>query len=209
MDLIGGYLLVIMILFSGNLSLLIGNYSMNRIKLIIISLTLFIISIGVLYASKYLNIVLIDYLTYLFLVVGVLLLSITVFYSKKDNYEMSLLIVFILFLISVLLISSQSNFNILIYSLLFLIIFIVIYPLSKLLHYAKRDYHVIIREYMCLFSILMFIFALTYGSILSIDYSMFSSFLILTPTYQLIYVIIGIIIILVAGVIINDAGGGK
>jgi len=36
---------------------------------------------------------------------------------------------------------------------------------------------------------------------------MFSPFLILTPTYQLIYVVIGIIVVLVAGVLINDTRG--
>lgn len=57
---------------------------------------------------------------------------------------------------------------------------------------------------MTLFSILVFIFALTYDSARSIDYTAFSPFLILTPTYQLIYVVIGIIAVLVIGVLIND-----
>jgi preprotein translocase subunit SecG len=38
---------------------------------------------------------------------------------------------------------------------------------------------------------------------------MFSAFLILTPTYQLIYVIIAVIVILVIGVLINDSKGGN
>ena len=62
---------------------------------------------------------------------------------------------------------------------------------------------------MCLFSILTLIFALTYNSTLNLDYSMFSPFLILTPTYQLIYVIIAIIAALIIGVFINDSRGGN
>ena len=93
------------------------------------------------------------------------------------------------------------------YSLLFFIILFVVYQLTKLLHHAKRQYSVIIGEYMTLASILIFLFALTYNSTLNLNYTMFSSFLILTPTYQLIYVIIGIVVVLVAGVLINDVRG--
>ena len=62
---------------------------------------------------------------------------------------------------------------------------------------------------MALASILIFLFALTYNSTLNLNYAMFSSFLILTPTYQLIYVIIGIFVVLVAGVLINDMRGNR
>ena len=95
------------------------------------------------------------------------------------------------------------------YSLLVFIMLFVVYQLTKLLHHAKRQYPVIIGEYMSLFAVLTFIFALTYNSTLNLDYSMFSPFLILTPTYQLIYVIIGIIVVLVIGVLINDSKGGN
>ena len=37
MDLIGGYLLILLVLFSANISLLLGNYKVNNAKLIIIS----------------------------------------------------------------------------------------------------------------------------------------------------------------------------
>ncbi|WP_406532810.1 hypothetical protein [Methanobrevibacter sp.] len=74
--------------------------------------------------------------------------------------------------------------------------------------HAKRDYPVIIGEYMSLFALLLFIFGLTYMSTKSLNYNMFSPFLILTPTYQLIYVLIGIIVVLVIGVVYNDYIGG-
>jgi hypothetical protein len=62
---------------------------------------------------------------------------------------------------------------------------------------------------MSLFSVLIFIFAVTYYSTITLNYKMFSAFLILTPTYQLIYVIIAVIVILVGGVLINDRNGGN
>jgi hypothetical protein len=113
-------------------------------------------------------------------------------------------------MISAVLISSQSDlmfFDTIVYSLLVFIVFFVVYQLSRLLMHAKRQYPIIVGEFMCLFAILMFIFALTYNSTKALDYSMFSPFLILTPTYQLIYVIIGIIVVLVVGVLINDTRG--
>jgi len=97
----------------------------------------------------------------------------------------------------------------LLYSLIAFVILFVVYHISKLLHHAKRQYPIIVGEYMCLFSLLMFIFALTYDSTRTLDYSMFSSFLILTPVYQLIYVVIAIVVILVIGVLINDNKGGN
>jgi hypothetical protein len=48
---------------------------------------------------------------------------------------------------------------------------------------------------------------MTYNSTITLDYTAFDPFLILTPTYQLIYVVIGIVVVLVAGVFINDYGG--
>jgi uncharacterized protein YacL len=57
---------------------------------------------------------------------------------------------------------------------------------------------------MSLMGILIFLFGLTNVAVMNLDYTMFSSFLILTPTNQLIYVIIGIIIVLIIGSYWND-----
>ena len=133
-------------------------------------------------------------------------------YVKRDKFQASLYAVMIAFLISMVLFASQATldiFTMLLYSLLVFVILFVVYQLTKLLHHAKREYPVIVGEYMSLFAVLMFIFALTYNSTLNLDYTMFSSFLILTPTYHLIYVIIGIIVVLVVGVLINDSKGGN
>ena len=133
-------------------------------------------------------------------------------YVKKGNFKASLYVMLITFLISMVLFASQASMDIfttLLYSLLVFIVLFIVYQLTKLLHHAKREYPVIVGEYMSLFAVLMFIFALTYNSTINLDYTMFSSFLILTPTYQLIYVIIGIIVVLVVGVLINDGKGGN
>ena len=212
MDLIGGYLLVMLVLFTGNIALLMGNVKINNLKLIAISI---LFSIGVfiiLNISVYLNISLLDYFSYIFLIISLILFFVIFYFIRNNNFKLALYSVLALFIISLTLFCSQTSLNYLekiLYSLCVFIILFVVYQLSKLLHHAKRQYAVIIGEYMCLFSILTLIFALTYYSTLNLDYSMFSPFLILTPTYQLIYVIIAIIAVLVIGVFINDSKGGN
>ena len=214
MDLIGGYLLVILVLFSANIALLLGNYAIDNKKLILTSLAIAAVTFILLNASVYLNatlVFLLDYFSYLFFAIAVVIFFAMVYLVKNDEFKISLYLILLTFLISIILFSSQSSLNffeMIIYSLLVFIILFVVYQLSKLLHHAKRQYSVIIGEFMCLASILMFIFAFTYFSTLNLDYSMFSSFLILTPTYQLIYVIISVIVILVIGVLLNDSKGG-
>ena len=215
MDLIGGYLLLLLVLFAANVALMFGNYEFNNVKLMAISAISFIISFSVIYISGYLNAqfaFLLDNFSYIFLIIASIIIVSMIYYVKKDNFKASLYAVMITFLISMVLFASQATLDIfitLIYSLLVFIILFIVYQLTKLLHHAKREYPVIVGEYMSLFAVLMFIFALTYNSTLNLDYTMFSSFLILTPTYQLVYVIIGIIVVLVVGVLINDSKGGN
>ena len=152
-----------------------------------------------------------DNFGYFFIALSILLFLTFLYYSRKNNLRFSIISVVILFIISMIALSSQSDlslFTILLYSLFSFIILFVVYQLTKLLVHAKRDYPVIIGEYMSLFALLLFIFGLTYMSTKSLDYNMFSPFLILTPTYQLIYVLIGIIVVLVIGVVYNDYIGG-
>ena len=215
MDLIGGYLLVILVLFAGNLALLLGNYKINNVKVILTSLIFSAVVFIILNTSVYLNTslsFLLDYFSYIFLAIAIILMAALFFLVRNDKFKPALFLVLATFLISAILFTSQSTLNLfemVLYSLLMFIILFVVYQLSKLLHHAKRQYSAIIGEYMCLFSILIFIFAFTYVSTLNLDYNMFSAFLILTPTYQLIYVIIAVIVILVIGVLINDSKGGN
>ena len=212
MDLIGGYLLVMLVLFAGNIALLMGNSKINNLKLILISLFFSIIIFILLNISVYLKISLLDYFGYIFLIISIVLFFVIFYFIRYNKVKLALYMVMALFFISLILFCSQTSLNHLeriIYSLCIFIILFVVYQLSKLLHHAKRQYSAIIGEYMCLFSILTLIFALTYNSTLNLDYSMFTPFLILTPTYQLIYVIIAIIAALIIGVFINDSRGGN
>lgn len=216
MDLIGGYLLIILALFAGNLALLLGNYKINNIKLVAISLIGFITSFALINISIQLNnplSFLLDNFNYIFFIIAVSIFIVMWFYVKnKFSVRDSILLISALAVISVMLFSSQSNlmlFDSIIYSLFVLILLFFVYQLTKLLVHAKRQYSVIISEYMCLFSIVMFIFALTYYSTKELDYTMFSSFLILTPTYQLIYVVIGICVMIILGFVLNDSRGGN
>ncbi|PWB87530.1 peptide ABC transporter permease [Methanobrevibacter thaueri] len=213
MDLIGGYLLVVMALFVANIALMLGNYNLGNLKVIILSLICSAITFAIMNASSLLNgqlSFLSDYFSYLFLAITIIIFVSIVYYIRRDDFKIPFYSISLAFVISTVLLSSQANLDFLsmaLYSLLVFIILFVVYQLTKLLHHAKRQYPVVIGEYMSLFSILMFIFALTYDSTKALDYSMFSPFLILTPTYQLIYVIIGIIVVLVVGVLINDTRG--
>lgn len=215
MDLIGGYLLILLVLFAANISLIFGNYRLNNIKLIMASLMFSVMTFLLIYASGYLEIqqiFLLDNFSYIFLVIAILIFASTVYYVKTDNFKLPLYVVSAVYFMSVVLFASQSTLDIsstVSYSLFVFLIMFIVYQLTKLLRHAKRQYPVIVGEYMSLSSILMFIFALTYNSTRNLDYTMFSPFLILTPTYQLIYVIIGIIVVLVVGVVINDNKGGN
>ena len=215
MDLIGGYLLLLLVLFTANIALMLGNYKFNSVRLIAVSAISFVISFSLIYVSGHLNAqlaFLLDNFSYIFLIIAAIIIVSMICYVKKGNFKASLYVMLIAFLISMVLFASQASMDIfttLLYSLLVFIVLFIVYQLTKLLHHAKREYPVIVGEYMSLFAVLMFIFALTYNSTINLDYTMFSSFLILTPTYQLIYVIIGIIVVLVVGVLINDSKGGN
>ena len=213
MDLIGGYLLVVMALFVANIALMLGNYNLGNLKVIILSLICSAITFAIMNASSLLNgqlSFLSDYFSYLFLAITIIIFVSIVYYIRRDDFKIPFYAISLAFVISTALLSSQANLDFLsmaLYSLLVFIILFVVYQLTKLLHHAKRQYPVVMGEYMSLFSILMFIFALTYNSTKALDYSMFSPFFFFFPTYQLIYVIICIIVVLVVGVLINDTRG--
>ena len=215
MDLIGGYLLIILVLFAANVALMLGNYKLNNVNVIVLALACAAVTFALMSISVYLNpplSFLLYNFSYLFLIITIVIFASIVYYIKRDDFRLPFYAIIVTSAVSTILFSSQTSLDILtmiLYSLFVFIILFVVYQLTKLLHHAKRQYPVIVGEYMSLFSILMFIFALTYNSTMALDYTMFSPFLILTPTYQLIYVVIGIIVVLVAGVLINDMKGGN
>ena len=63
MDLIGGYLLVILILFAANIALLLGNYELNKLKLAFISVLGFVGSFVLMYASNFISFVILELVT--------------------------------------------------------------------------------------------------------------------------------------------------
>lgn len=217
MDLIGGYLLIILLLFSANFALLVGNYRLDNIKLIILSFGIAIVSFIIMDVSFYFKDAfsfLLDNFSYYFLIISVFLFAAMLYYrrSSKENLKKAIIFLAIMLIVSMVALASHAELTLvdcLIYSLFTLMVMFFVYKLTNLLVHAKREYPVIISEYMSLASILIFIFALTYNSTKDLNYDMFSSFLILTPTYQLIYVIIGLAIVMVIGLLYNDFRGGN
>ena len=215
MDLIGGYLLIILVLFAANVALMLGNYNLNNVKVMVLALACAVVTFALMSVSAYLKAPLAFLLYnfgYLFLIITIVIFASVIYYIRQNDFRLPFYAIILASAVSTVLFSSQTSLDMLtmvLYSLFVFIILFVVYQLTKLLHHAKRQYPVIIGEYMSLFSILMFIFALTYNSTMALDYSKFTPFLILTPTYQLIYVVIGIIVVLVAGVLINDTRGGN
>lgn len=211
MDLISGYLLIMILLFSINISLFLGNFKLNNIKLLVLSLSLSLISFISIYLSRYFQnnlSFMLNYFDYFFIIISIILFLIFLFYYKNRKYLILSIIMLIgVFTSSIFILSSQTSQLNLLYSLFVFIVVFLVYQIAKLLYYAKREYPVIIGEFTSLSTILIFIFGLTYFSVLNLNYEMFNSFLILTPTYKLIYVIIILIVILIGGVLYNDNGG--
>ena len=208
-------MLICLVLFSANLALLIGNFKFDNLKVVILSLICAIVSFALMNISinfKTSLSFLLGYFNFIFLIIAIAIFLIMLYYTKKEEIKLSICLISAIALVLTVLLSSQSDlmlFSSIVYSLLVFIVFFVVYQLSKLLVHAKRPYPVIIGEFMCLFAILIFIFALTYYSTFALDYSMFSAFLILTPLYKLMYVVIGIVVLMVVGVLLNETSGGN
>ncbi len=150
LDLIFGYLLIIILLFSVNIGLFLGYFKFNDKKNTFISIMIGIILLIVMAISSILTINLLDYLSYVFILISIIIFSIFYIYLKKDNLRLSLFIIIFIYYVIVLMLSSQLGENSLFnYSLAFvsIIMMIVTIQLSKLLIYAKRPYNVIIFYY--------------------------------------------------------------
>lgn len=205
LSLFEGYLLIFVALFAVNISLFLGNFKINNLKAIIISIVLGIILIGVNAISSYFKDIFVFLSGYLFILIAIVLFILTYLYLKKKDVTLASVVLFYIAILSISAhIDGFSIFNSLLLALFLVVIIFVVYQLSKLLFYAKREYSLIVGEFMILESILIFILGLTYWSVKDLDYSMFSPYLILTPTYQVVYVVILIIFILIVGLYYND-----
>ncbi len=208
LSLFEGYLLIFVALFAVNISLFLGNFKINNLKAIIIAVLFGILLIGVNSVSSYFKDIL-AFLSgnfgYLFIIMAIVLFILAWCYLKKKEVTLIYVVLCYIVMLSISAhIAEFPIFNSLLLALFLVIIMFVVYQLSKLLFYAKREYSLIVGEYMILESILIFILGLTYWSVKDLDYSMFSAYLILTPTYQLVYVVILIIFILIVGLYYND-----
>lgn len=212
MDLFGGYLLIVLVLFSANIALLFANLKLDNLKVMGLSLGYAAISFALMNISGYINAdlsFLMAYFSMIYLMISIIVFLVMLHYTKRNNVRFAIGAISVIFFISAVLVSSQTKlefFDTILYSFYVLIVLFFVYQISKLLIHAKRLYPIIIGEFMCLFAILMFIFALTYESTITLDYTMFTSFLILTPLYQLVYFIIGIAVLIVIGAFLNDGG---
>ena len=202
-NLMWGYLLIVTILFSANIGLLLGNIKLNDKNSCLTSICLGILFFVIINISTRFSFSLLEYFAYIFILIAIIIFIVMFLTIRYDDYKKPILICIILYFISSFMLASQiggiSIFDSLLFAFISIIIMIIAFQSSKLLKFAKRPYNVIVGEYMSLEGILMFLFGLTFISTITLDYSMFSSFLILTPTYQLIYVILGIIFVLIIG----------
>lgn len=84
------------------------------------------------------------------------------------------------------------------------IVLILVYKISKILLKSKRYYPEVVGEFLILKVILLTILSLTFITVRTLDYSIFSPYLILTPNYQIMYTLVLIGIIIVCGILLND-----
>ena len=143
MDLIGGYLLVILILFAANIALLLGNYELNKLKLAFISVLGFVGSFVLMYASNFISFVISDF-SYVLFGIFIALVVILIYYFKNNDFKRTLYLITGVSVISVFFISSQSNLDMTLmtsYSLIVFISLFVVYQLSNLLLFQYISYH--------------------------------------------------------------------
>ena len=217
MDLIFEYLIVFILLFVTNISFLVRKYDFNKNKFIpfvlIYGAIVFILS----FTCSNLNLgeSVIPFMPYILGLVSLLMLVLSIRYvSFGRNYsiENDKLVLYGTILSSFISIAALSLClkpdNLALTSLelaiLSVIIMFLVYKISKIFDRAKRSYYAVIGEYMFLEFVFILILALTFSSVRELDYSIFKSFLILTPTYQVMYAIVVILIILVLGVLYSD-----
>ena len=84
-DLIFSYLLIVIILFSANIGLFLGDFRLNNKKSSLISILIGIIFFIVVYISSFLRLNILDFLTYIFIVVSIIIFGILLVYLNLDK----------------------------------------------------------------------------------------------------------------------------
>lgn len=210
-DLIWNYLIILELILGFNIGLFLRDFKISKLKYFTIS---FLLAIVIFILSFFSNAFRINLsfmnnnLGWLFIVAAIILFFIEYIYIKKNEKLFCAFAVMFLLSVIMFILSSQfvevTVFDSLLWALFLFIILISSYPISTLLYYAKNEYSVVVGEFISIEAILVFVFGITFWSVSSIDYKMFSSFLILTPTYKLIYVIIGLVFVMILGLYYND-----
>jgi peptidoglycan/LPS O-acetylase OafA/YrhL len=219
MDLVWQYLIVIVMLFAINIGLLLNATNLDNKKSIIFlffhTILFFIVSLIALNLSSSLKF-LSGYIEYLMFAIGVILFILILFYlynwnkGKIVDLKIKSLTFIGTIICSIVLIFSLTAlwnshgsifFNA---GVIALSMFVISFIFMKL---SKKDIKGVpggISEYMILESILIIIFGLTFTYVKDLNYKNFTPFTILSPTYQIILLIIGVIALIIIGVLIND-----
>ena len=217
MDLIFEYLIVFILLFVANIAFLARKSNFNKNKFIQLALAyasiVFILSF--ICPSLSLSEYIIPFMPYILGLVSLLIMILAIRYvsfgrnfnieNDKVVFYGTILSSFIAIIaLSLCLKSENLALNALELAILSIVVMFLVYSISRIFNKAKRPYYAVIGEYMFLEFIFLLILALTFSTVRELDYSIFSSFLILTPTYQLLYVIVIMLIIMVLGVLYSD-----
>lgn len=220
LNLIFNYLIIFILVLGITIGFFVSKSGFNNKKSIgIFLITSFLLFLALFFSKNLFNPFnfLEDYMYILFFTVAIILFIMDLafiklntndkLYSDSKNTIFVLLSIFITLIVSFMMASQYEILGVFDIVLSVGILFIAsfaTFQLSKLLQYAKRPFHLIISEYVILEIILIVILGLTYTSTKNLDWTMFSSYLILTPTYLVLYTIIAIIGILLIGVYLND-----
>lgn len=220
LNLIFNYLIIFILVLGITISFFVSKSGFNNKKSIgIFLITSFLLFLALFFSKNLFNLFnfLEDYMYILFFTVAIVLFIMDLAFIKLNsnvkltsdskNVIFAVLSIFITLIVSFMMASQYeilSIFDIVLSVVVLFIASFVAFQLSKLLQYAKRPFHLIISEYVILEIILIVILGLTYTSTKNLDWAMFSSYLILTPTYLVLYTIVAIIGILLIGVYLND-----
>ena len=217
MDLIFEYLIVFILLFVANIAFLVRKYDFNKGKFLsfVLIYGAIVFALSFICSSLKIGDYVIPVIPYILGLVSLLVLLLAIrfvsfgrnFAVENDKFVLygTVLLSFVsISALSLCLKSENLVLNSLELAILAIVVMFLVYKISRIFNNAKRPYYAVIGEYMFLEFIFLLILALTFSAVRELDYSIFKSFLILTPTYQLMYAIIVILIILVLGVLYSD-----
>ncbi|MGN1363561.1 MAG: hypothetical protein ACI4VU_07655 [Methanobrevibacter sp.] len=220
MDLVIKYMILLLLCFGLNIGLVSNSSFANKNRRnfpLIYIISLFLISIITINFSKNL-LFLSKYFNFYLMICGVIFIIITYLYENYENlrdvFAILISIISLFLFINLISLSNLNNvllfnihLNFYIISLLISILISIFILLGKKIGENLEKVYVypnILGEYMIIESIFLFILGLTYSSVKNLDYTLFTSFLILSPSYMVCSVIILLIIIIIIGVFIGD-----